>query len=96
MIDIEFIVQYLVLAHSHRHPALTANDGNIALLRLAADLELIPSDSAEAVGSAYREFRRLQHGLRLDGARYARVPIDEVKNQVEATLGLWRLVFEAD
>src|SRR5581483_5414172 len=27
MIDIEFVVQYLVLAHAHAHPELVANDG---------------------------------------------------------------------
>ena len=96
MIDIEFIVQYLVLAHAHRHPALVANDGNIALLKLAAGLGLVPADAAEEVGSAYREFRRLQHGLRLNGAKYARVPHDEVKDGIAATLALWRKVFGDD
>ena len=92
MIDIEFIVQYLVLTHAHRHADLTRNDGNIALLKMAARLGLIPIEAAERVGSAYREFRRLQHGLRLNGARYARVPHDEVKDAVAATRGLWRVV----
>ena len=35
MVDIEFIVQYLVLAHAHAYPQLTANVGNLALLKLA-------------------------------------------------------------
>ena len=43
MIDIEFMVQYLVLAHAHRRPELVANTGNIALLKLAAELGLIPA-----------------------------------------------------
>ena len=95
MIDIEFIVQCLVLAHARRHPALTANDGNIALLKLAAGLGLIPADAAENVASAYREFRRLQHALRLNGARFARVPRQQVQDAVAATLALWRQVFSA-
>ncbi len=95
MIDIEFIVQYVVLAHAHRHAELTRNDGNIALLKLAAKLTLIPAGAAEEVGSAYREFRRLQHGLRLNGAKYARVPPAEVKDEIAATLALWRKVFGA-
>jgi glutamate-ammonia-ligase adenylyltransferase len=93
MIDIEFIVQYLVLANAHRCPELVANSGNIALLKLAATLGLIPVDAAELARSAYREFRRLQHGLRLNGAKYARVPIEDVKSEVGATLALWRKVF---
>jgi glutamate-ammonia-ligase adenylyltransferase len=94
MIDIEFAVQYLVLGHSHRHPELTRNAGNIALLRIAAELGLIPGESAVAVGDAYRDYRRRQHWLRLNGARYARVPAEEVENPIRATLGLWAEVFE--
>jgi glutamate-ammonia-ligase adenylyltransferase len=93
MIDIEFIVQMLVLAHAHGRPELTANDGNIALLKLAAKLGLIPGDSADAVADAYREFRRRQHRLRLNGAKYARAPAAEVQNHIDATRALWRRVF---
>jgi [glutamine synthetase] adenylyltransferase / [glutamine synthetase]-adenylyl-L-tyrosine phosphorylase len=96
MIDIEFIVQYLVLLHSHAHPELTANDGNIALLKLAAKLGLIPEEAGTAVGDAYREFRRLQHRLRLNGAKYARVPAGRVEGHIAATRALWRGVFGAD
>jgi glutamate-ammonia-ligase adenylyltransferase len=93
MIDIEFIVQMLVLAHAHGRPELTANAGNIALLKLAAKLGLIPGDSAGAAADAYREFRRRQHRLRLNGAKYARVPAAEVQNHIDATRALWRRVF---
>jgi glutamate-ammonia-ligase adenylyltransferase len=96
MVDIEFIVQYLVLAHSHRHPGLTANDGNIALLRLAADLALIPRELSDAVRDAYRDYRRRQHVLRLNGAQYARVPHAEMGARIEATRALWRAVFGTD
>jgi glutamate-ammonia-ligase adenylyltransferase len=96
MIDIEFIVQYLVLSHAHHSPELVANSGNIALLRLAGKLGLIPAGAAENVASAYREFRRHQHGLRLNGAKYARVPQEEVKEEIAATLALWRKVLGND
>jgi len=93
MIDIEFIVQVLVLAHARRRPELTANAGNIALVKLAAKLGLIPGDSADAVADAYREYRRRQHRLRLNGAKYARVPAGEVQHHIDATRALWRRVF---
>jgi len=93
MIDIEFMVQYLVLEHAHAHPELVANDGNIALLKLAADLGLISKESADAAGGAYREFRRRQHKLRLNGAKYARVPAEQVHGPIESTRALWRTVF---
>lgn len=93
MIDVEFIVQFLVLAHAHRFPMLCGNLGNIALLRIAADLGLIPAELAEQCRNAYREFRKLQHALRLAGAQYARVPQEQVANQAEAVRGLWSQVF---
>jgi glutamate-ammonia-ligase adenylyltransferase len=89
MIDIEFVVQFLVLAHAHRHPALTANLGNIALLKVSADLGLIPSALAERCRNAYREFRRVQHALRLNGAQYARVAREQVAAHVQAVRELW-------
>ncbi|MDR2678459.1 MAG: bifunctional [glutamate--ammonia ligase]-adenylyl-L-tyrosine phosphorylase/[glutamate--ammonia-ligase] adenylyltransferase, partial [Zoogloeaceae bacterium] len=48
LIDVEFIVQYLVLAHAREHAALAANRGNIALLGFCADLKLIPAELARA------------------------------------------------
>jgi len=95
MIDIEFIVQYLVLAHAHRHPQLTANLGNIALLKMAAELGLIDAALAERVRDAYREFRKLQHALRLAGAQFARVPHAGVAAHAQATRALWAQVFGA-
>jgi glutamate-ammonia-ligase adenylyltransferase len=66
IIDVEFIVQHLVLGFAHRHPELTGNIGNIALLKLAAELGLITSQSAENCRIAYREYRRIQHRQRLN------------------------------
>ncbi|MCC6212684.1 MAG: bifunctional [glutamate--ammonia ligase]-adenylyl-L-tyrosine phosphorylase/[glutamate--ammonia-ligase] adenylyltransferase [Burkholderiales bacterium] len=93
MIDIEFTVQFLVLAHAHRHPELTGNLGNIALLKIAADLGLISAEPAEECRNAYREFRRLQHALRLNGAQYARVPPEQVAERSAAVRRLWEAVF---
>ncbi len=95
MIDIEFAVQYLVLAHSHRHAELTRNLGNIALLGISASLKLVPEELAEACRNAYRDYRRLQHALRLNGAQYARVAPDQVAGHSAAVQRLWRSVFPA-
>jgi glutamate-ammonia-ligase adenylyltransferase len=95
MIDIEFIVQYLVLAHAHRYPQLTANLGNIALLKMAGELGLIPLATAMTVRDGYREYRRLQHAERLNGAQYARVVHGPLQQYIDATLQLWQHVFAA-
>jgi glutamate-ammonia-ligase adenylyltransferase len=93
MIDVEFSVQHLVLANSHKFAGLTKNLGNIALLGMAAEVGLIEKEIAERARNAYREYRHLQHGLRLNGAQYARVPKGQVAAHVEAVLALWRAVF---
>ena len=91
--DIEFAVQTLVLAHARRYPELTQNLGNIALLKMCADLGLIDAGIAEGCRSAYRKFRRLQHALRLNGAQYARVPPEQVAAKSAAVRALWAAVF---
>jgi [glutamine synthetase] adenylyltransferase / [glutamine synthetase]-adenylyl-L-tyrosine phosphorylase len=94
MVDIEFGVQFLVLARAHAHAQLTRNAGNIALLKLAADLGLVPGAIADRAAEAYREYRRLQHQLRLQGAREARVPPEPHAARREAVGALWREIFD--
>jgi glutamate-ammonia-ligase adenylyltransferase len=93
LIDVEFIVQYLVLGHAHAHAELTGNLGNLALLKIAAGLGLIPAALAERVREAYRKYRRLQHSLRLNDARYARVERETLAQEIDSVLELWRRVF---
>ncbi|MGV8892765.1 MAG: bifunctional [glutamate--ammonia ligase]-adenylyl-L-tyrosine phosphorylase/[glutamate--ammonia-ligase] adenylyltransferase [Burkholderiaceae bacterium] len=93
MIDIEFIVQYLVLRHASQYPQLTANIGNIALLKLCGALGLLDVPLAEAVASAYRDFRKMQHNIRLQGSDRARVELEEVATRVDDVKRLWEVVF---
>lgn len=93
MIDIEFIVQYLVLAHSCDFVALTADIGNIALLRLAGEIGLIDAKLALQVSDAYREFRRLQHQIRLRGEDRARVASTALDTMRTAVIDLWQKNF---
>lgn len=92
MVDVEFITQYLVLCHANRHPVLLGNLGNITLLRLAAEAGLIPADLADKAANAYREFRRQQHALRLQGAEKARLPSDRLTEERDAVMALWNMV----
>jgi [glutamine synthetase] adenylyltransferase / [glutamine synthetase]-adenylyl-L-tyrosine phosphorylase len=93
LIDVEFIVQYLVLGYAHRFHRLTANLGNIALLGIAGELGLIDAALAQRVRDAYREYRRQQHSLRLNDAQYARVDPASVEPQRAAVQALWDSVF---
>jgi glutamate-ammonia-ligase adenylyltransferase len=93
MVDVEFAVQYLVLAHAQQHPDLLANVGNIALLLSAEKSGLLPAGVGEAAGSAYRELRRVQHRARLDELP-TQVPTAELEKECAAIQALWRCVFD--
>ncbi|MBP8265898.1 MAG: bifunctional glutamine synthetase adenylyltransferase/deadenyltransferase, partial [Zoogloea sp.] len=93
LIDVEFIVQYLVLGHAFEHASLTGNLGNIALLKMAGELGLIPADQAAQVADTYREYRRLQHGLRLNN-QASRVDRKQVAENARGVRALWNRVFD--
>jgi [glutamine synthetase] adenylyltransferase / [glutamine synthetase]-adenylyl-L-tyrosine phosphorylase len=94
MMDAEFAVQYLVLAHSSAHSALLDNVGNIALLQRAQSAGLLPHGVGVAAADAYRELRRAQHRARLD-EQPTQFPTAELAIQRDAVLALWRAVFGA-
>mgnify|MGYP006182064341 CR=1 FL=1 len=50
----------------------------IALLALASEEGLIPSDQALKAANAYRLYREYQHRIRLDGADKTRVSQEEM------------------
>ncbi len=92
MVDVEFAVQFLVLAHSGAHPQLLDNKGNIALLQRAQDAGLLPDHVGTHAADAYRELRRAQHVARLDEQPTQLAP-ETLAPQRDAVLALWRAVF---
>ncbi len=94
LVDVEFLVQYLVLGHAHAHPELAGNLGNIALLRIAGELGLIPAELAAACGDSYRRLRKLQHRERLNG-HASRVDPEEAEHARAPVQALWQQVFGA-
>ena len=94
VVDVEFIVQYLVLAHSHEAPELLENYGNIALLGMAAQRGFIPTEQARAAQNAYRRYRQIQHNKKLRDI--ARVAVDKtLLADYQAVKDLWAMVFGA-
>ncbi len=92
MVDAEFVTQYLVLAHSARHPALEPNLGNIALLARAEAAGLLPPGVGQAGAGAYRTLRRVQHRARLD-EQPTQVEPATLDAERRAILALWQAVF---
>jgi glutamate-ammonia-ligase adenylyltransferase len=93
IIDVEFLVQYLVLAYAKQYPQLAGNIGNIGLLRLLASLNIIDQDLADKVVLAYRDYRHTQHMLKLQGAAHLRVELSAVSEHATAVKALWQKVF---
>jgi glutamate-ammonia-ligase adenylyltransferase len=91
--DAEFAVQYLVLAHAHRHVELLDNVGNIALLQRAEAHALLPAGIGSAAAAAYRELRRAQHRARLDEQPTQFAPA-ALAAEREAIMALWHAVFD--
>ena len=92
MVDAEFAVQYLVLAHSAAHPELQANVGNIALMQRSEAAGLLSKGVGEAAAVAYRSLRHVQHVARLDEAP-TQVSSAELHVERDAMLALWKAVF---
>ncbi len=92
MMDVEFAVQYLVLANSAVHPRLMDNVGNIALLQRAEGAGLLPAGCGVAAADAYRELRRAQHRARLDEQPTQFAP-ELLAGPRDAVRALWCAVF---
>ena len=92
MVDLEFVTQYLVLRYSGSNPVLIGNLGNIALLRLCGEAGLIDLGLAVRAGDAYRNLRRRQHEVRLQGLDKARVPQTELVQERATVRELWDCV----
>jgi glutamate-ammonia-ligase adenylyltransferase len=92
MIDVEFIMQYLVLSHAAKYPELMQNAGNIALLERAETVGLLPAGVGHGAADAYRELRHVQHRARLN-EEPTQVLLPALQPQREAVLALWQAVF---
>ncbi len=86
--DIEFIVQYLVLAYSREHPVLLMFTDNIRVLETVEKLYLIPEADARVLRTSYLNLRERLHRRALDEAS-ALVPLDaELQALREAVTGI--------
>jgi glutamate-ammonia-ligase adenylyltransferase len=93
MIDVEFVVQFLVLAYSCKFPQLTENTGNIALLNTASTLGLISAELANRCINAYKNYRHAQHLARLDD-RNLKFDTDTFAQDSQCVLKLWKAIFD--
>jgi glutamate-ammonia-ligase adenylyltransferase len=90
--DVEFLVDYWVLAHSGEHPELVEFPDNIRQLEGLARVGLVPEELCLRLKDAYLALRRRAHELALDeGGRV--VSEHELRPVRELVSGVWREVF---
>jgi glutamate-ammonia-ligase adenylyltransferase len=88
IVDIEFMVQYGVLAWAKEFPALLDFTDNVRLLERLAEAGVMPRADAEFLSDAYRTYRDRLHRLTLQ-EQSAVVPEQDVAEQREEVLAVW-------
>jgi glutamate-ammonia-ligase adenylyltransferase len=66
LVDIEFMVQYHVLANAREHPEIIAPRGTVEILAALADAGLMDAEESRLLESAYREYLARELELKLE------------------------------
>ena len=68
LVDIEFLAQYLVLAHSHEYKNLSARCDNLGMFTLLAELEILTVEEQITLANMYQKLRDSGHKATLQNA----------------------------
>ena len=82
IIDLEFIVQFLVLAHAYRFPELVEYSDNIRQLEAIAATGVLPHESVEQLMTIYRQFRNYNHRESLTGQAVNKADVQAARQVV--------------
>ena len=88
IVDIEFMVQYAVLAWSHREPALADWSDNVRILETLARTGLQSEERCRSLNDAYLDLRSATHSLALQ-QREPTVPAAQFACQRWAAQDAW-------
>jgi glutamate-ammonia-ligase adenylyltransferase len=93
--DIEFVVQYAVLANASRYPELLTYTDNIRQLDGLERCGVLSIADAARLRHAYRGLRRRIHLLKLQ-EQPAQIPSDVAQDERERVIRIWRRLMEND
>ncbi len=93
MVDIEFLVQYLVLLNSHRHPDLLQWTDNVRLLQTLIGTGIMDEFTAHLLKHAYLIYRAAAHQLSLQ-EKPAIVPRQKFEHLQKRVAEIWQKAFE--
>ncbi|MAZ89100.1 MAG: bifunctional [glutamate--ammonia ligase]-adenylyl-L-tyrosine phosphorylase/[glutamate--ammonia-ligase] adenylyltransferase [Cellvibrionaceae bacterium] len=89
IVDIEFLVQYSVLAWSEQEPDLSRWSDNIRILESLQASDRLQADEVEALVEAYKEYRSAGHRLALQRLS-GQVSSSEFAEQRAAVAEIWQ------
>ena len=92
MVDIEFIVQYLILCHGHQHPELTRWPDNVRQMESLMATGVLDGETAQLMRKAYLAYRATVHRLNLQ-ERPARVPKNRFGDTPGQISAIWKKFF---
>ena len=93
IVDIEFLVQYLVLRHASDHPELLEWTDNVRLIHTLIDSGVIQEYDAHLLKHAYLIYRAVAHKLSLQ-EEPARVPVERFSRLRQKVEELWKFFIE--
>ena len=93
IVDIEFLVQYWVLANAAAHPALTIPRGNVEILGALGKAGIISQQDADQLGACYRDYLARSLELKLQG-RPVLAGQDELADQRRYVSQVWSAAFD--
>lgn len=88
IVDIEFIVQFVVLKWAADYPELTQYTDNVRILEQMAQLNIVTLDESRSLISAYLYYRACSHRLALQ-KEAGIVPYASIENHVEIVTNVW-------
>ncbi len=94
VVDVEFIVQYLVLLHAHRYPDLLDWTDNVRLIGKLAAAGVIDDVSAYLLRKTYLVYRTTGHRLSLQ-KKPAAVPEEQFSAMRKIVQRFWSRYFDA-
>ena len=95
IVDIEFMVQYAVLAWSEQEPTLAKWSDNVRILETLAETGRVPPASCEALTEAYLALRSATHELALQQDS-SKVPAERFAEHADRVRAIWRDLFGSE
>jgi glutamate-ammonia-ligase adenylyltransferase len=92
LVDIEFIVQYHVLAFANTYPELIQYNDNMRLLVVLAKENLLEQTAVDILSTSYQQYRSLMHRSALQN-QVGLLPLERVSKNLQNVQHIWNGLF---